>query len=418
MSPAVAVGIVLLGCYLVGAIPFGFLIGLANGVNLFRVGSGNIGATNVTRTLGTRFGALCFVLDFLKGAIPVAVCVPIAETLQLRSSYSFGSPSALQVAVAALAFLGHLFPIYLGFRGGKGVATGAGVLSVLVPGPAAFAVLAWVIVVVASRYVSLASIAAVIVLSLARMVSIPHPFAGDQGIVTGFVLFGAAVVIVKHRANIARLRAGTENQIGDGAMRYTVLKGMHVVALGIWVGAAGFFNFGTAPAIFASFKSVVNDGPSDRTANVRIVPDDATQETKNALASALAGSAVGPVFPIYFMLQTICAGVALVTALSWWSAEPRRLNRTRVVILGLAALTVAVAWPISLHVSELRLERFSADATIAAAAKDAFGSWHLVSLFLSFVTIIMAGIGLTLCAKLPNDKNKQPARTVAPAVAA
>ena len=93
---------------------------------------------------------------------------------------------------------------------------------------------------------------------------------------TAFCLVGAALVVVKHRANIRRLLAGTENRIGDGPMRQTLLRGLHVLALGFWFGGAAFFNFVAAPTIFDSFKQVVNDGPSDRTANQTIIPADAT----------------------------------------------------------------------------------------------------------------------------------------------
>ena len=141
---------VLVGSYLIGGVPFGYLLGRWHGVDLFAVGSGNIGATNVGRVLGRRAGVVCFVLDFLKGAGPVA----LAGWL--------GGSDAVRVGAAALAFAGHLFPVALGFRGGKGVATGAGTIAVLVPGPTVVAVVAWVVVVLAFRYVSLASLAAVV----------------------------------------------------------------------------------------------------------------------------------------------------------------------------------------------------------------------------------------------------------------
>src|SRR5262249_11476487 len=161
--------------------------------NLFEVGSGNIGATNAARVLGTPFGVLVFVLDFLKGAIPVAMV---------------GPPDGLRVGAAALAFLGHLFPVYLRFRGGKGVATGAGTIFVLVPGPAALAMLFWLVVVIASRLVSLASLSAVAVLVAARMLGTPGPFDEQALPITLYVLIGTALVFMKHRGNIMRLVNG------------------------------------------------------------------------------------------------------------------------------------------------------------------------------------------------------------------
>src|SRR5262245_15099005 len=291
--------------YLVGAFPFGYLVGRLRGLNLFTAGSGNIGATNAARVLGRPFGALVFVLDFLKGAVPVAVAVPLAEAIEAGSVSAFSAPDVLRVSAAALAFLGHLFPVYLGFRGGKGVATGAGTVFVLAAVPAALAILTWAVVLFASRIVSLASIAAVTILVIARLVGTPACFASENLPITLYLLIGTGFVIIKHRANVRRLLSGTENRIGDFPMRDTVVRGLHVLALGLWFGGAAFFNFGTATAIFASFERVVNDGPSDRTANVEIIPASAPPEKKKDLANALAGSAVGPVFPRYFAMQAV-----------------------------------------------------------------------------------------------------------------
>jgi acyl phosphate:glycerol-3-phosphate acyltransferase len=281
------------------------------------------------------------------------------------------------------------------------VATGAGTVLVLVPVPAALAVLTWGVVALATRYVSLASVAAAAVLVLARLLS-PDPFGPGAWAVTAFCVVGAALVVVKHRGNIRRLLAGTENQVGDGPMRQTLLRGLHLLALGFWFGGAAFFDFVAAPTIFSSFEEVVNAGPSDRTANQTIVPANATGDQKHDLARALAGSAVGPIFPKYFAMQAVCGAVALVTALAWLRAEPgRSVHRWRVYLIGLAVLTVAVSWPISEHVSQLRVERFSPDSAVAKTAQAAFGPWHLVSLLLSFVTTCLAGVGLGLGAKLP-----------------
>src|SRR5262245_21125245 len=170
MPPIGVAVLLLLTAYLIGAIPFGYLIGRVRGVNLFEAGSGNIGATNAARVLGARAGALVFLLDFLKGAVPVAVIVPVARALASGAETALGPPDVLRVGAAALAFLGHLYPVYLGFRGGKGVATGAGTVFVLAPGPAALAVLTWVVVLFVSRIVSLASMAAVTMLVIARLV--------------------------------------------------------------------------------------------------------------------------------------------------------------------------------------------------------------------------------------------------------
>jgi hypothetical protein len=307
------------------------------------------------------------------------------------------------VAAATAAFLGHLFPVYLGFRGGKGVATGAGVVAVLVPGPFVAALLAWVVAALFTRFVSLASIVAAAVLVAARLVEAPVVWPQAGGQVTVFCVVGVAFVVVKHKGNILRLLAGTESRIGDGPMRQTLLRGLHLLAVGFWFGGAGFFNFVVAPAIFDSFKHVVADQPSDRTANVRILPADATQPTTDALASALAGSAVGPVFPRYFLMQALCGAVAVLTAAVWLRAEPgTRVHFARVVVLLVALVLVLAGWGISDKVSELRLQRFDPNPSVAEAARAAFGPWHLVSLALSGVTTLLAGVGLFLGAKLPS----------------
>jgi acyl phosphate:glycerol-3-phosphate acyltransferase len=404
MPPTSAAVLLLLAAYLVGAIPFGYLIGRFRGVNLFEAGSGNIGATNAARVLGARTGAVVFLLDFLKGAAPVAAVVPLARAIAPGADTALGPPDVLRVCAAALAFLGHLYPIYLGFRGGKGVATGAGTIFVLVPGPAALAVLAWITVLLGTRIVSLASLVAVTLLVIARLTSTPAPFSPDDQPITLFLFAGAVMVFVKHSANIGRLAAGTESRIGEFTMRETILRGLHIMALSLWFGGAAFFNFIAAVPIFRSFEEVVHGGPSDRTAGETIIPPDASEERKKALASALAGSAVGPVFPRYFAMQAVCGLIALVTALNWWNAEGgRKVHHWRVLLIAAGVFTVAVGWPLSNYVSELRLARFSADDAMANAAKAAFGTWHRASLLLSTVTVCLAGAAMALAGKLPRD---------------
>src|SRR2546430_6898292 len=130
MYPALLLAVLLVGAYLLGGVPFGYLVARWRGVDIFTQGSGNIGATNVGRVLGRRFGLLVFLLDFAKGAVPVAIAVLLAGTQEpaapiYRDVYGVGAGLA--------ALLGHMFSPYLGFRGGKGVATAAGVVVVLFP---------------------------------------------------------------------------------------------------------------------------------------------------------------------------------------------------------------------------------------------------------------------------------------------
>lgn len=184
----------------------------------------------------------------------------------------------------------------------------------------------------------------------------------------------------------------------------TTLKSAHVLALGLWVGGAAFFNFVTAPTVFETFKLVVEAGPSDRTAYQPIGRPGAEQKEKAALASALAGSAVGPVFPRYFLWQFVCGAVALLTASAWWRYGG--VHRWRVGVIGAAVVTVAAGWPLSDAVTQLRVKRYDPDTTTAEAADAAFKAWHLWSLGLSTVTVLLAGAGLAMAANLPAERGR------------
>ena len=401
MTPILAAILVWFAAYLIGAIPFGYLVGRANGMNLFTAGSGNIGATNVGRVLGRKYGIGVFVLDFLKGAIPTLLAAPLAKLMHPEGGEPFGIPQLATVGAAAISFLGHLFPIYLGFRGGKGVATGAGAVLVVAPIPTLFAVLAWITVALASRMVSLASIAAIAALVVVRIAFTPDPFGLTTIAGTLFCLVGSSFVVVKHRGNVRRIFSGTENRFGDSTKRQTALAGLHCLALGLWFGGAAFFNFAAAPTIFASFEKVVEEQPSDRTAGIAILPPNADAETKKKLASALAGSAVGPIFPRYFAMMATCGLISLVTAMTWRTAAG--IHRLRFRILLIALILVFLGWPLAEWVTQLRLARFSTNSSTALSAKNLFGPVHLVSLASSLLTNVLTGIGLFLAGRLPNS---------------
>ena len=388
---------VFLLAYLIGAIPFGYLVGRACGVNLFEHGSGNIGATNTGRVLGRPLGLLVFALDFLKGAIPVALVEPLATLWNADVSFP---PEMLRVGAAVCVFLGHLFPVYLRFRGGKGVATGAGAILILVPIPFAIALGTWILAALATRMVSLASLAAVLALAVARLVFKIDPWGDANWLASAFCLVGAAVVVVKHRSNLSRLWNGTESRIGDGPRRRLALRMLHLLAVGFWFGSGTFFVFVATVPIFDSFADVVKKQPDTRTANVRIVPEGTTEKQRDQLASGLAGAAVGPVFPRFFLLSAVCAWVAVWTAWAWNAGA---VGRWRFYLCALAALGVAAGWPLSITVSELRVERFSEDAAIAAAAGAVFGPWHVASLLLSMIVSLLTGAILLLAAKLPSE---------------
>ena len=190
--------LVLVVAYLLGSIPFAYLAGRLNGVDLRTVGSGNLGATNVFRTLGRTVGIVVMVLDIAKGALAVLI-----------AQWVVGG-AWWPIAAGALAILGHVFPVWTGFKGGKGVAVGAGALIGLVPAASGVLIVLWVLIVVLTRYVSVASI----VCALAAA-----PLAWAFGAPWSYVIFiglAGLFVIIKHRENITRLLAGTENRIQFG----------------------------------------------------------------------------------------------------------------------------------------------------------------------------------------------------------
>jgi glycerol-3-phosphate acyltransferase PlsY len=206
--------------YLLGSLPFGYLVARSHGVNIFEVGSKNPGATNVRRVLGRGPGNLVFALDALKGAI--AVVLPIAYFAISHQSYLTMTTDRTGQVVGAIdqreiaevtglifALLGHSFSCFTRFRGGKGVATGAGGFAVLFPLGALVALGVWAVTAWVSRYVSLASILAALSLPITGMA---HHESGPLVSACSLV---AIIVVLRHRSNIARIAAGTENKIGQ-----------------------------------------------------------------------------------------------------------------------------------------------------------------------------------------------------------
>ncbi|MBS0662476.1 MAG: glycerol-3-phosphate 1-O-acyltransferase PlsY [Verrucomicrobia bacterium] len=192
--------------YLLGSLPFGYLVARAKGVNIFEVGSKNPGATNVRRVLGAGPGNLVFALDALKGA--AATAAPLLW-LRLGGGGGAGEPLPLMVAGLAGALLGHSFSCFTRFRGGKGVATGAGGFLVLFPLGVLAAAATWGLTVLLTRYVSLGSMLAAVALTVAAWaLHQPQLLVGLCAAVTLFV-------ILRHRTNIARLAAGTESKVGQ-----------------------------------------------------------------------------------------------------------------------------------------------------------------------------------------------------------
>jgi len=202
----------IIAAYLLGSIPFGLLIAKAHGKDLRSIGSGNIGATNVSRALGRKWAYFCFVLDVLKGLIPMLATMFIAKPGSILTLW-------LWLAVGCAAILGHIFPLYVKFKGGKGVATSFGVALGLWPYLtvcALFFAVTWVVVVLIWRYVSLASIAASVTFPLVLIVAIILTPDWDFSLLWPVLITSVVIpvmVIVRHRENFKRLLAGTESKI-------------------------------------------------------------------------------------------------------------------------------------------------------------------------------------------------------------
>jgi glycerol-3-phosphate acyltransferase PlsY len=211
--------ILIIGSYLLGSIPFGLLIAKAHGKDLRSIGSGNIGATNVSRALGRKWAYICFGLDVLKGLLPMLATLSLARPLSTQSPTERVVLLWLWLAVGCAAILGHIFPIYLKLKGGKGVATSFGVALGLWPYYticASFAVAVWAVVVLIWRYVSLASIGASVTFPAVLILAIIVSPAWDFTDLWPLIVAATAIplmVIVRHRENIRRLIAGTESKI-------------------------------------------------------------------------------------------------------------------------------------------------------------------------------------------------------------
>jgi glycerol-3-phosphate acyltransferase PlsY len=213
---------VIVFAYLLGSIPFGYLIVRATqGADVRETGSGGTGATNVSRRAGKAAGALTLVLDALKGAAAVAIAnivlgLPVfalSTSVRAHNDSTFGSSYWWVAAAVTAVIVGHIFPIWLRFRGGKGVATGVGVFLMLSPFAVALAAVIFALVVWRTRYVSLGSILAAG--SIPSFLLIQHAFIGAVEMfapVMSAAMAGAALIVFAHRKNIRRLMNGNENK--------------------------------------------------------------------------------------------------------------------------------------------------------------------------------------------------------------
>ena len=205
--------------YFCGSVPFGLLIGRLQGIDLRKVGSGNLGATNAIRALGKGWGGLCLLLDIAKGLAPVLAAGLLVGFIGQETLTKIEAAKWLSVGAASV--VGHVFPVWLKFKGGKGVATGLGALLgfwPLMTLSASAALLIWIVVALLSRYSSLASIVAAVFLPAltvlsALLMNLPMIDASPFIALTSLL---AILVLIRHRQNLTRLRSGTENRFSFG----------------------------------------------------------------------------------------------------------------------------------------------------------------------------------------------------------
>ena len=203
MKPGLALGIVV-AAYLIGSIPFSYLIvKLVAHKDVRRVGSGNVGATNAMRAAGKKAGVIALLLDLAKGIVAVLIARRI------------GAPPVLVGAAAVAAMLGHCYPVWLGFQGGKGVATSAGALGALAPSALILALAAFAVVVAWKRYVSLGSIVAAALFPLCIWIAQRLGWEEREPWMLLSAALIALIVIVKHRPNLERMRQGIEPRLGE-----------------------------------------------------------------------------------------------------------------------------------------------------------------------------------------------------------
>jgi len=220
MTAGWTIALLLIGAYLVGGIPFGLLVARLRGVDIRRHGSGNVGATNVGRVLGRKWGAIVFLLDAGKGMICTLAAGWLGHASETNDPTGrLAAQDWLWLGAGLSCVLGSVAPVYLRFRGGKGVAASIGALLGIYPYltlPALVVLVAWAVVARTSGYVSLGSMVAAALLPAVFMVAcrlFNWPVAGHYPLL-GLCLALAALVLIRHRQNIGRLMAGTENRIG------------------------------------------------------------------------------------------------------------------------------------------------------------------------------------------------------------
>jgi glycerol-3-phosphate acyltransferase PlsY len=212
--------------FFIGAIPFGLLISRAKGIDIRAHGSGNIGATNVLRIVGKKYGVACFLLDFLKGLLPTLLAISLVRfaggdrTMVIPAIAGFGVElpadrqwlaQSIHVLTGLATILGHNYSPFAGFRGGKGIATTAGALAALMPAAVVILILVWALLFFTTRYVSLASIGAAVCLPLLAILG--SWYHGTWNLpLFAFATLAALMAVWRHRSNIQNILNGTEHR--------------------------------------------------------------------------------------------------------------------------------------------------------------------------------------------------------------
>jgi len=416
MSSPLLLLVVAVAAYLIGAIPFGYLVARAKGIDIFKEGSGNLGATNVGRVLGQAYGFLVFGLDLAKGALPVLLAGLIPPPADLYAD-------ALPVTAGVAAFLGHLFPVYLGFKGGKGVATAAGVVLVLLPAVTLLLAVVWLATFSATRTVSVASLLVAVLLGVHRLV-LPGAWDADHVVVTVFCLLAALLVVVRHAGNLSRIARGKENAFPESPLMSNLARMLHVSSVGLWFGTLVCFTM-VGYLLFATLDQLSAREEPDRPYYLK-TPDVLTMKPpsekfptplRREQGSLLAGDIVSPMFPWFFAAQFVCGVVAVLTAFAWWRTTT---GKVRIVLLLLALALVCFGWIVEAKVSELRDERNretiqlfnyitlnnkaqEPQLAVVNAARSNFGMWHGISMLANVLTLALVAPAMLLAGVLPGD---------------
>ena len=271
--------------YLLGSIPAGYLVGRMAGIDIRTVGSGNIGATNVTRVLGKRYGYPVFAVDFLKGLAAVILSILIAKHTQP----GWFSPDLFGITAAVSSVIGHSFPVWLRFKGGKGVATSAGALFGLMPLAALVGALIWFVTFKLTRYVSVASITAAVALPIIIFVMSSLNQTHRKGLFYSSLCL-AAVVVLRHRSNLSRLAHGTEPRFEPLKIAMSrSTSGGALVIIGLIIAGYFYFLFDTSVPVESHYISGYGTIGGGRVNNLGLM-QDRTLGFGAGLAIAIVGA--------------------------------------------------------------------------------------------------------------------------------